>query len=135
VQRRQKTQSRASESRKREIVMSCTHSKWKLNAKGAAFALRRSTINLTTMFVDDPLRVCETQARAIALCGKERDKKMPSFFLGHAATVIADRYQSFRTMSLRAHSQVSAIGHRVQGITDQIQNGFPELLGVDLNRW
>ena len=114
--------------------MSRTNSKWKLNAKGAAFAPRRSAINLTAMFVDDPLRVCETQARAIALCGEERDKKMPSFFLGHTATVIADRYQSFRTMPLRAHSQVSSIGHRIQCITDQIQNGFPELLGVDLNR-
>jgi hypothetical protein len=70
--------------------MSCTNSKWKLNAKGAAFAPRRSAINPTAMFVDDPLRVCETQARAIALCGKERDKKMPSFFLGHAETIITD---------------------------------------------
>lgn len=71
--------------------MSRTNSKWKLNAKGAAFAPRRSAINLAPMFVDDPLGVCETQARAIALCGKEWDKKEPSFFLGHAPTVIANR--------------------------------------------
>lgn len=71
--------------------MSCTNSKWKLNAKRAAFAPRRSAINLTAMFVDDTLRVCETQARAITLCSKERDKKEPSFFLGHASTVIANR--------------------------------------------
>ena len=71
--------------------MSRTNSKWKLNAKGAAFAPRRSAINLTAMFVDDPLRVCETEARAIALCGKEWDKKEPNFFLGHAPTVVANR--------------------------------------------
>src|SRR5215475_14107867 len=115
--------------------MSCTDGKWKLNAKSAAFAPRRSTINLTAMFVDDPLCVCETQPRPIALCGKERDKKKPSFFLGHATAVIADRYQRFRTMPLRADSQVSSIGHSVQRVTDQIQNGFPELLGIDLNWW
>ena len=71
--------------------MSCSHSKRKLNAKRAAFSPHGSAINLTAMFVDDPLRVCETQARAIALCGKERDKKEPGFFLGHAPTVIANR--------------------------------------------
>ena len=71
--------------------MSCTNSKRKLNAKRAAFSPRGSAINLTAMFVDDPLRVCETEARAIALCGKEWDKKEPNFFLGHAPSVIANR--------------------------------------------
>lgn len=115
--------------------MSCTNSKWKLNAKGTAFSPRRSAINSTAMFIDDPLRICEAETRAIALGGEERNKKMSSFFLGHASTVIADRYQSFRTMPLRAHCQVSSVGHRIQCITDQIQNGFPELLGIDVNRW
>jgi hypothetical protein len=72
--------------------MSCTNSKWKLNAKGTAFSSRRSAINPTAMFIDDPLRVCETEARAIALGCEEWNKKMSSFFLGHASAVIADSY-------------------------------------------
>ena len=115
--------------------MSCSDSQRKLNAKSAAFPPRRSAINLTAMFVDDPLGICETEAGAIALCGEERDEKISSFFLGHASTIIADRYQGFRTIPFRAHCQVSSIGHRIQRITDQIQKGFPELLGVGLNGW
>ncbi|PYJ49900.1 MAG: hypothetical protein DME87_08025 [Verrucomicrobia bacterium] len=72
------------------------------------------------MFIDDPLGICETEAGAIALRGEERDEKISSFFLGHAMTVIADRYQGFSTIPLRADRQVSSIGHRIQCIADQI---------------
>jgi hypothetical protein len=72
------------------------------------------------MFIDDPLGICETEAGAIALRGEERDEKISSFFLGHASTVIADRYQGFRTIPFRADYQISSIGHRIHRVTDQI---------------
>src|SRR6266481_925178 len=121
--------------RKKKIVMSCSNSQRKLNTKSAPFSPRGSAINPPAMFIDDALRVCEAEAGAIALRGEERNEKMSSFFLRHATTVIADRYQSFRTKLLRADRQISSIGHCIQCITDQIQNGFPEWLRIDANRW
>src|SRR6266403_4611314 len=120
---------------KKKIVMSCSNSQRKLNTKSAPFSPRGSAINPAAMFIDDPLRICETEAGAIALRGEERNEKMSSFFLRHPTTVIADGYQSFRTMPFRGDGQVSSIGHCIQCITDQIQNGFPELLRIDANRW
>src|SRR5436190_13818279 len=76
--------------------MSGADSQRKLNAKGAAFSPRRSAINLPAMFIDDLLGICETEAGAIALRGEKWDEKIPGFFLGHAPTVIADRYQDIR---------------------------------------
>jgi hypothetical protein len=100
--------------------MSRADSQRKLNAKSAAFPPRRNAIDLPSMFTDDALGICETEAGAIALRGEERDEKIPSFFLGHAPTVIADRYQGFRTIPFCAHCQISSIGHRIHCITDQI---------------
>jgi hypothetical protein len=77
---------------KKKIVMSCTNSKRKLNTKSAPFSPRGRAINPPAMFIDDPLRIRETETGAIALRGEERNEKMSSFFLGHATTVIADRY-------------------------------------------
>jgi hypothetical protein len=105
---------------KKKIVISCANSQRKLNVESAAFPLRRSAINLPAMFIDHPLGICETEAGAIALRGEEWDEKISSFFLGHATTVIADRYQGFRTIPLGADRQVSSIGHRIQCITDQV---------------
>jgi hypothetical protein len=104
----------------KKIVISCANSQGKLNAKSAAFPPRRSAINLPAMFIDDPLGICETEAGAIALRGEEWDEKISSFFLGHATTVIADRYQGPRTIPLGADRQVSSIRHRIQCITDQV---------------
>ena len=104
----------------KKIVISCANSQRKLNAKSAAFPPRRSAINLPAMFIDDPLGICETEAGAIALCGEEWDEKISSFFLGHATTVITDRYQGFHTIPLGADRQVSSIRHRIQCITDQV---------------
>src|SRR5882724_1428239 len=120
---------------KKKIVMSCSNSQRKLNTKSAPFSPRGSAINPAAMFIDDPLRICETEAGAIALRGEERNEKMSSLFLGHATTVIADRYQGFCTVSLCGDRQVSSIGHCIQCITDQIQNRFPELLRIDANWW
>ncbi len=72
------------------------------------------------MFTDDLLGICETEARAIALCGEERDEKISSFFLGHASTIIADRYQGFRTIPFRAHCEISSSGHRIHRVANQI---------------
>src|SRR6266481_7546911 len=104
---------------KKQIVMSRGDSQRKLNAKGAAFAPHCGAINPPAMFTDDLLGICETEAGAIALRGEEWDEKISSFFLGHATTVIADRYQGPRTIPLGADRQVSSIGHRIQCITDQ----------------
>src|SRR5437762_11556595 len=111
-------QSLESDSWKKQIVMSGADSQRKLNAKGAAFSPRRSAINLPAMFIDDLLGICETETGAIALRGQNWDEKMPGCFLGHAPTVIADRYQGFRTIPFGAHCQISSIGHRIHRITD-----------------
>ena len=100
--------------------MSCADSQRKLNAKSAAFAPCRSVINFSPMFIDDPLGICEAEAGAIALRGEERDEKISSFFLGHASTIIADRYQGLRTIPFRGDCQISPIWHCVQCITDEI---------------
>src|SRR4029077_3621667 len=114
---------------------SCADGERKLNAKCAAFPPRRSAINPAAVFVNDPLHECKAEAGAIVLRSEERHEKISSFVLAHAAAVIADRHQSFRTVSLRADRQVSSIWHRIQCIPDQIQKGFPELLRIDVNRW
>ena len=100
--------------------MSDVDSQRKLNAKRTAFPQCRSEINPPAMFIDDLLGICETEAGAIALRGEEWDEKVPSFFVGHATTVIADGYQGFRAIPLGADRQVSSIGHRIQCITDQV---------------
>jgi|SRR6266478_1854980 len=112
--------SRKSDSWKKQIVMSYVDSQRKLNAKGAAFAPHCGTINPAAMFADDLLGVCETEAGAMALRGEERDEKISSFFVGHASTVIADRYQGVRTIPFRADCQISSSGHRFHRVTDQI---------------
>src|SRR6266481_1331304 len=122
------------DTRKKKIVMSCSNSQRKLNTKSAPFSPRGSAINPAAMFIDDPLRICETETGAIALRGEERNEKMSSLFLGHATTVIADGHQGFCPMPLRGHGKVSSIRHCIQCIADQIQNRFPELLRVDANR-
>jgi hypothetical protein len=43
------------------------------------------------MFIDDLLGICETEAGPIALRCEEWDEEIPSFFLTHAPTIIADR--------------------------------------------
>jgi len=44
------------------------------------------------MLINDLLGMCEAEAGSIALRREKWDKKIPSLFVGHAATIVADGY-------------------------------------------
>src|ERR1700704_1316611 len=114
--------------------MSCVNDQRKLNRKSAAFPAFRRPIDPSAMFVNDLLRMRKTEPSAVALGCEERNEKISGFFVGHAMTVVADRYQGLRASPFRRDGQLSSARHRVHRIADQIQESFPNLLRVCMNR-
>jgi hypothetical protein len=72
--------------------VSCADREWKLYRKCGAFSALRRPIDPSAMFVDDLLRMRETEPSPIGLGCEEWNEKIPSFFLSHAMAAVADRY-------------------------------------------
>jgi len=97
----------------------------------ATFACLTPHFDCATMSLNEGLADCQPQSNPLCLSGEERLEHLPHVLLRDAHPGVGEgNCHSLRTCKFRLDSQLAALGHRLDGVEDEVSEDLTELNGI-----
>src|ERR1017187_903192 len=107
---------------------------WKREGEACALASNARAFDAPAVLGNDLLCQSQTQSRSDRFGGEKRSENLHPLLIAHAFAGVGQLQHHLVNRARGAQREIAAVGHRFQGVADQIENRLPELIRVRLNR-